>query len=316
MKWKEFLRDYFTFTRKERIGLLAVLVAIVGIWIFPKVSKPERPKRLTPDTSWITATKKLMIRAGDSVTQQKAGNGTVDNLADRPRNDRSSETGPQLFNFDPNDLRLEEWKRLGVKERTIATIQNYLRKGGHFYKAEDLKKIYGIRPDEYARLEPYIRIAPISLTERPPDKKMELKNEKSSNKPKHALVDINAVDTSAFVALPGVGSKLALRIVNFRDRLGGFYSIDQVGETYGLPDSSFQKIKPFLTLQSVAIKKFNINTATKEEMKSHPYIKWNLANAIVEYRNQHGNFSRLEDLKNISLITVEVFDKIKFYLTL
>jgi len=51
-------------------------------------------------------------------------------------------------------------------------------------------------------------------------------------------------------------------------------------------------------------------------MKSHPYIKWNLANAIVEYRNQHGNFSSLEDLKKISLITTEVFDKIKFYLAL
>ena len=130
------------------------------------------------------------------------------------------------------------------------------------------------------------------------------------------MVDINTADTSAFIALPGIGNKLALRIVNFRDKLGGFYSIDQIGETYGLPDSVFRKIKPFLNLETNLVKKFNINTATKDEMKSHPYIKWNLANAIVEYRNQHGNFSSLEDLKKISLITTEVFDKIKFYLAL
>jgi competence ComEA-like helix-hairpin-helix protein len=74
--------------------------------------------------------------------------------------------------------------------------------------------------------------------------------------------------------------------------------------------------KPFLKLETNFVKKFNINTATKDEMKSHPYIKWNLANAIVEYRNQHGNFSSLEDLKKISLITTEVFDKIKSYLAL
>jgi competence protein ComEA len=98
--------------------------------------------------------------------------------------------------------------------------------------------------------------------------------------------------------------------------LGGFYSVDQIAEIYGLPDSSFKKIKPFLKLESTPFKKFNINTASKDEMKSHPYIKWNLANAIVEYRNQHGNFSSLGDLKNISLITPEVFDKIKFYLVL
>ena len=92
--------------------------------------------------------------------------------------------------------------------------------------------------------------------------------------------------------------------------------MDQIGETYGLPDSVFRKIKPFLKLETNLVKKFNINTATKDEMKSHPYIKWNLANAIVEYRNQHGNFSSLEDLKNISLVTTDVFDKIKFYLAL
>jgi competence ComEA-like helix-hairpin-helix protein len=217
-----------------------------------------------------------------------------------------------LFNFDPNVLAVENWQKLGVREKTIATIQNYLHKGGHFYKPEDLKKIYGILPDEYTRLEPYIRIATTS----PANTKAALKNETFSNKPRYTLVDINTADTSAFVALPGIGGKLALRIVNFRDKLGGFYSVDQIAEIYGLPDSSFKKIKPFLKLEITPVKKFNINSASKDEMKSHPYIKWNLANAIVEYRNQHGNFSSIEDLKNISLITPDVFDKIKFYLAL
>ena len=102
------------------------------------------------------------------------------------------------------------------------------------------------------------------------------------------MVDVNTADTTAFVALPGIGSKLALRIVNFRDKLGGFYSVDQIAEIYGLPDSSFQRIKHLLKLDNPSIKKININTASKDEMKLHPYFKWNLANAIVEYRNQHG----------------------------
>jgi len=148
------------------------------------------------------------------------------------------------------------------------------------------------------------------------DKKAESEKETFSNEPKYAAVDVNTADTSAFIALPGIGNKLALRIVNFRDKLCGFYSIDQIGETYGLPDSVFRKIKPFLRFETNLVKKFNINTATKEEMKSHPYLKWNLANAIVEYRNQHGAFSSLEDLKKISLITTDIFDKVKFYLAL
>jgi competence protein ComEA len=317
MKWKEFLRDYFTFSRKERIGLLAIIVIIVGIWIFPKVSKPIQPNPPAIDTSWITAAKGLMIRSADSDAEQKTAISNLDELAfNKPVNERSSATKPQLFNFDPNVLPVEGWQKLGVHEKTVATIQSYLHKGGHFYKPEDLKKIYGIRPDEYTRLEPYISIATSRPAKLPADAKAEFKNETFSNKPRYSLVEINTADTLTFGALPGIGSKLALRIVNFRDKLGGFYSVDQIAEIYGLPDSSFKKIKPFLKLESTPFKKFNINTASKDEMKSHPYIKWNLANAIVEYRNQHGNFSSLGDLKNISLITPEVFDKIKFYLVL
>ena len=104
------------------------------------------------------------------------------------------------------------------------------------------------------------------------------------------VIDINTADTSAFISLPGIGSKLAARIVNFRDKLGGFYSIDQVGETFGLPDSTFQKIKQYLKLENTSIKKININTATVDELKAHPYIKYSVANPIIAYRNEHGPF--------------------------
>jgi competence ComEA-like helix-hairpin-helix protein len=144
----------------------------------------------------------------------------------------------------------------------------------------------------------------------------ETKKEQFSKNQANNFIDVNSADTAAFIALPGIGSKLASRIINFRDKLGGFYSIDQIGEIYGLPDSTFQKIKPYLKLEKIELKKININTATKDEMKSHPYIKWALANAIVEYRNQHGNFSSLEDLKKISLITDELFNKLEHYLGL
>ena len=316
MKWKEFLADYFTFSRKERIGLLAVILLIIGIWIFPKVSSPLRPERLSADTSWITAAKRL-FKSEDSDTEQKIADGNAYAVtADRPISEGSSnQRKPQLFTFDPNALTFEGWQKLGIREKTIATILSYRRKGGHFYRAEDLKKIYGIQPDEYKRLEPYVRIVAGRLG-LAGHTKMESINETFVNKKAYAVVDVNTADTSAFVALPGIGSKLALRIVNFRDKLGGFYSVDQVAEIYGLPDSSFQRIKPLLKLDNPSIKKININTASKDEMKLHPYFKWNLANGIVEYRNQHGNFSSLDDLKNISLITADVFDKIKFYVAL
>ena len=137
MKWKEFLGDYFTFTRKERIGLLVIILIILGIWIFPKVSRSPRPETIARDTSWITAAKQLMTRTKDSNNQSD----DLDDLANnRPLNEPSNESKGQLFYFDPNVLPLEGWKKLGIREKTITTIQSYLHKGGHFSKPRDLKK--------------------------------------------------------------------------------------------------------------------------------------------------------------------------------
>jgi competence protein ComEA len=315
MGWKEFAKDYLTFTRKERIGLLIIIIIVPGIWIFPGLVSRGRSKPIPGDTSWIIAAKKLQHEESYSQNDSKKGDENINELVyEKPVTGYAAGLKTELFYFDPNSLSFEGWKRLGMREKTITTIQKYTSKGGHFYKAEDLKRIYGIHPDEYARLEPYIKIETAnnqkSLNESYTKKEF---SKPVNNYPKYDLVDVNAADTSAFIALPGIGSKLAARIVNFRDKLGGFYSIGQVSETYGLPDSVFQKIKSYLRLENNSVKKININTATKDEMKSHPYLRWNLANAIVEYRNQHGNYSSPDDLKKITAITEEIFAKIRPY---
>ena len=131
-----------------------------------------------------------------------------------------------------------------------------------------------------------------------------------------SMVDINIGDSAAYDGLPGIGAGFSKRIIKFRDKLGGFYKVEQVAETFGLPDSVFQKIKPYLKINSENIHKININTATEEELKVHPYIRWQLAKVITEYKKQHGNYKALEDLKKIMLINEETYHKITPYLSL
>jgi len=92
--------------------------------------------------------------------------------------------------------------------------------------------------------------------------------------------------------------------------------VAQVGETFGLPDSTFQKIKQYLKLENTSIKKININTATVDELKLHPYIRWGLANPIIAYRNEHGPFLKVEDLKKVMAVTEEIYNKMAPYLSL
>ena len=166
--------------------------------------------------------------------------------------------------------------------------------------------------DEYERLAPYIKIEN-NLAENNPSEYVKKENELRNFS--YSSIDINTADTAAFISLPGIGSKLAARIINFRGKLGGFYSINQVGETYGVPDSTFQKIKQYLKLETTSVKKININTVTVDELKSHPYIKYTIANPVIAYRNEHGLFAKVEDIKKVMAVTDEIYNKIAPYIT-
>ena len=276
------------------------------------------------DTAWMAAVKQLEIKAADSSGDYYPKNDNENAFAYQYDKRKSSYTENaiakgELFYFEPNTIPASEWKRLGLRDKTIKTIENYLNKGGHFYKPEDLQKIYGLHYDEYERLKPYVKIE--SGPSKPNDDFVSTKSKDEIQSAKiftarYSIIDVNTADTTAFISLPGIGSKLAARIVTFREKLGGFYSIDQIGETYGLSDSTFQKIKQYLKLDNPSVKKININTATVDEMKAHPYIKYSLANPIVSYRNEHGLFSKVEDIKKVMAVTDEIYKKIAPYLTI
>jgi competence protein ComEA len=243
-----------------------------------------------------------------AVNNKKEAVKSFNNIDNKP----PEKTG--LFYFDPNKISPEQWKTLGLRDKTIKTIQNYINKGGRFRNADDLKKIYGLHDDEFERLSPYVKIENQSSVINNKNAANNSFNNPSNKKNFHGeIIDINNADTTTLIELPGIGNKLANRIISFREKLGGFYSVDQIAETYALPDSIFIKIKPFLKTNS-DVRKININTADANILKQHPYIKWNLANAILQYKNQHGAFKSVNDLQQIALITPEIFKKISPYL--
>lgn len=282
---------------------------IPAIYMLIKKPKPVDHKAFEKEIAG------LNVREGDSgtVNSKRNYNEEYPQYQSQEKNYYNKTVKGELFYFDPNTLAVEGWMKLGIREKTANTIHNYLNKGGHFYKPEDISKIWGLHEDEVKRLLPYVRIEAKPAADYP--KYAETEKIKSYEKPKFSLsVDVNKSDTAAFIALPGIGSKLAARIVSFREKLGGFYKVEQVAETYGLPDSTFQKIKNKLVISSSEVKKLNINTASVDELKAHPYLRYNIANAIVQYRTQHGNFSAVSDIKKIMMITDDIFNKAAPYL--
>lgn len=315
MSWRGFLNDFFSYSKKERTGIFIIIAIVFIIIISPNFFQYifKKEKLNTDDFKKDIAS--LSVKA-DTSERNYYQNDKKENANNNFSN--THEVVPsELFYFDPNTATYDEWERLGIKDKTIHTIQHYISKGGKFYKPDDIRKIWGMSSTDAQRLIPYI-----DIKNKNTDYTATLLEKKNVTPPAFAskgkvntVININTADTSVLKSLPGIGSRLSARIVAFRDKLGGFYSIDQVSETYMLSDSTFQKIKPMLTIGNTAVKQININIATIDEMKSHPYLRYNLANAIFQYRRQHGNYNTVEDVKKIMLITDDVYKKVLPYLT-
>lgn len=311
--------EYFQFTRKDRLAILIIATVLLASFLLPPILENRfSAKKPVTDTTWMAALRQLekpKAATADRFSHQRDVKNDYDEYVyDRIADGYNNGIKAELFSFDPNTLSAEGWKKLGLREKTIKTIRNYIDKGGKFRKPEDLQRVYGLKAEEYERLKAYVQIEGFSPAALPV-------NESAPAKPAYSrgkgisVIDINTADSAAFESLPGIGAKLAMRIIHFREKLGGFYSVEQVGETFGLADSVFQKIKAYLQLRNAGVvAKININKATLDDLKIHPYIRYNLANAIINFRQQHGPFSTLEDLKKIAAIRVEQYEKVKAYL--
>ncbi len=218
-----------------------------------------------------------------------------------------------LFSFDPNICSEEALLRLGIPERTARTLLNFRNKGGTFRTKEDLKKVYGIDEEIYLRLESFIQISSITQNQSDRDSVWQKNKPLSYSKREPIIIDINTASEEEWQKLRGIGPYYAGRIVRFREVLGGFLSIEQVAETYRLPDSTFQKILPFLQ-HSPIYRKIMINEVSEEDLKKHPYINYRQAGALIAFREQHGPFENLEELKALKVFSNEELEKILPYL--
>ncbi len=311
--WKKFVQDYLTFSKKERFAVLLLIGIFMVITILPHIlpTSRERPS-IEEHKQLLQEFKQLTDLSSESdgkhVQSEEKGLASGTSLSS------------EMFYFDPNFISVEQWIQFGVGKKTAESIRKYLSKGGKFRTPEDILRIYTLDKSLAKKLIPYIRIPEKEESHRLfSNTSTHYKDAGNPGEAFHAKeyreLDINASDTTDFKTFPGIGRKLSNRIIQYREALGGFVSIDQIGEVRFLPDTTFQKIRPFLKLNPIEIRKININTADEEELKRHPYFNFATARAIINYRQQHGPFNDISDIQSIHLISEERFKKVNSYLT-
>lgn len=208
--------------------------------------------------------------------------------------------------FDPNTYAVSDWMQLGLSQKQAEAVMKFGKYG--FKSKEDLKRVFVI-PDELMRKIIDSTFYPEKIqykTSFP-----ELKKENYT-----LIIDLNSASEEELQAIKGIGPFFAKNIVKRRELLGGYWKEEQLQEVWKMTPEKVEEIKPYIIVDPEKIKKLNINTATAEDLKKHPYFTWNMANAIVKLRNQHGPFQSINDLKMSVVLTEELFLKIKPYLTL
>lgn len=195
--------------------------------------------------------------------------------------------------FDPNEIVSDTLAAWGFPSKVISNIMRYRSSGGKFRQPEDIKKIYGLDIRLYQKIKSCINIARKPLVK----------------------VNINSADTAQWMALPGIGPVLSKRIIAFREKLGGFYSVDQIAKTYGLSPEVFEMIKPNLRILSKP-KLTDLTTATQSQLAGVPYISEKQARVMIQYFERHGRPESFDDLSALYIADSLWLSRIKPYLTI
>ena len=283
------LRKWFSFSKGERVAIVTIL-ALILVLILACLFRPSR-KSLS-DASLHNLDSLLALRQAAIEQQQQQ-------QAEKPQ--EVAELHP--FPFNPNTLTEEEWLQMGLTDRQVRNIMNYKAKGGKFYSKNDLGKLYTISEEEFAQLEPFIVLPEVSRS----------KNTKSSEqsgvstgsttaKPEKKaipIVDLNTVDSVTLVELPQIGGYMASRILEFRDKLGGFVDLEQLRDVKGMEEARFTTIRPYIKIGEAETLKIDVNRADFKTLVHHPYLSYEQVKRIFNYREKRGmikNWAQLETL--------------------
>ncbi|MBK8955753.1 MAG: helix-hairpin-helix domain-containing protein [Saprospiraceae bacterium] len=206
-----------------------------------------------------------------------------------------------LFEFDPNNLSEQEAIQLGIPIKAFRNLQKYKAKGGRIKSETQFKNIYGMDTAVYSILKPYIKIT------QEKDPLLPIRKAQSQD----SIYDINTIEIRQLLYKLNIDYKIAYRILNFRNALGGFYSLDQLHEIYGIEDSTITRIQKKLAVRSMH-QKFNMDQIPLDSLGKHPYIKYKTARLIGKYREQHGTIHSIQELQLI-IPDTQQFRKITRY---
>ncbi len=281
-------KNFFTFSRAEMRGVLWLLplLAVVAV-ILTFANRPRFEKSFVQqvEETASAATTRYTPTPAPEIPRTYA-----------PR--RESRMPRAIATFDPNALDVDGFVALGVFSRRQAeVIVKYRASIGGFRTVEDFAKCYVVSDGTMELLKDKIVIAaPKTIPA------------------ERVLVELNTADSTTLRTVSGIGDKLVVRILDYRERLGGFVSAGQLHEIPGMYPENFERIATQISVDSCIIRKIDINFASPEALGKHPYITAEGLRKILKHRQLKGGWRTTEELINENILTQQQAEKLAPYL--
>lgn len=290
------MKSPFYISKKSRRGLTVLFFLAFFIVLIPRLYVHF----LKVDTVLI---KKPLIKAETKTNNSKS----KENKKKYSKKKKKPVYRSPKGKFDPNEYTHEDWMYLGLSERQTNVIMSFLNH--KIYTNEALKKIY-VLPETVYHLIKDSTVYPAHIF----DEKEIFVKKKSPSITK--FLELNTIDSLELISINGIGPFYASQIINYRNKLGGFYKREQLMEIWKMKEETYQILMESLIIDTSTLQKIHLNTVSFEKLKNHPYLSYSQANSIVKMRTQLGRFDSISSIKKSKLINDDTFLRVRPYLSL
>ena len=293
----------FLLTGEQCLGLLILGVIIAATLVGMKYLQPADEPTILVEDSIKTDFKDYQVKQDSLYKAKWKKTYKRDTIAIR------------MQVFDPNTVDSMTLLHLGFKPWQAKNMLKYRAKGGKYRKKEDLKKLYGMTDSMYLALTPYIYIKDSIVVDSARIDSVHMDSlPKWKSTKKDTILNLRTADTTELKLIRGIGSYRAKMIVRYREQLGGYARVEQIMEARGMDKVIADSILPHFYIDSVVVNKIPINHIRPEVLQRHPYLNFEQAKAIYEYRRKHIRIKSAEELKKIKGLSPTDIEKILIYL--
>ena len=287
------IKKYFNFSREQRTGILLLLGIIIVLQLiyffvdFSSMSKTSPEKE-----HWLSLQSQI-----DSMKKQK-----VDYI-------------PKIYSFNPNFISDYKGYKLGMSVAEIDRLLAFRKENKYVNSPKEFQAVTKVSDSFLNAISPYFKFPDWVNNKKEFAAYKKYPNSAFSKKEKIVIIDINQATQEDLIKIYGIGEAISIRILKFKESLGGFVSMEQMSDVWGLSPEVIENLNThFKVSVNPSVKKMDINNASIKELSLFPYFKYPISKNIVTFRSMNGDIKNIEDLTKIKGLSIEKAKIIVLYL--